>query len=289
MGNAIIVACPTCGALGKAGETCEFCGASIPLPNGSFSEDTTTHILIDKQTIPAEEFANKISKYHKVYPWEHNLAVVSIGDLQGVINRNGDLVVPLNYKVVKIVSDSFASLDKSLYDYNNQILYKDALTTIPRGEISISEGLDGQLLIKHKYTIDERARIDVCIYDLSQNKVVGSVSRSFYWGHKITIVPSFNGYILHFNESQDYFITKEGVKTGFNSIGYVETEDVLILNDHTKVNSSEDISLSFSNAKEQARSEIIKKEKSSSRKLVLLLGIPVLIVLLFGVINAIFS
>ena len=42
-------------------------------------------------------------------------------------------------------------------------------------------------------------------------------------------------------------------------------------------------------AKEQVKEEKNKKEKSSSRKIVLLFGIPILIVLLFGVINAIFG
>lgn len=154
MGNSIIVACPLCGALGKAGEPCEFCGATIPQPSGNTNAiQKDTRIIVEKQTVPAEEFASKISKYHRVEPWKHNLAVVSIGDLHGAINRNGDIVIPLNYNQI-ILSERYCLLDKFLYDKTNGALIKDVLYDkyYSRCEsIRVSDGIGKQIVIEGIY------------------------------------------------------------------------------------------------------------------------------------------
>ena len=154
MGNSIIVACPLCGALGKAGEPCEFCGATIPQPSGNTNAlQKDTRIIVEKQTVPAEEFASKISKYHRVEPWKHDLAVVAIGGLHGAINRNGDIVIPLNYSQI-ILSERYCLLDKDLYDKTNGALIKDVLYDKYYSHcesIRVSDGIGKQIVIEGIY------------------------------------------------------------------------------------------------------------------------------------------
>lgn len=146
----MIVACPLCGALGKAGEPCEFCGATIPQPSGNAS---ATSIVVEKQTVSAEEFVNKISKYQRVEPWKYDLAVVSIGNLHGAINRNGDIIFPLNYNYI-ILLERFCLLDKDLYDKTNGNLIKNVLHEeyySSNESVSISDGIGNQIVIEGIY------------------------------------------------------------------------------------------------------------------------------------------
>ncbi|MDD6772329.1 MAG: hypothetical protein PUD85_00010 [Bacteroidales bacterium] len=170
MGNSIIVACPLCGALGKAGEPCEFCGATIPQPSGNAKTTIkAASIIVEKQTVPAEEFASKISKYHRVEPWKHDLAVVAIGGLHGAINRNGDIVIPLNYNQI-ILSERYCLLDKDLYDKTNGALIKDVLSDkyYSRCEcIRVSDGIGKQIVIEGIY--DKKFNFEKNRWEYSQS------------------------------------------------------------------------------------------------------------------------
>ena len=93
--------CPGCGALGEVGSRCPFCGVTIRVPE-QLSEVRKAK-LVKKQTIPAEEFAEKISKYGYVGAFQKSgVAIVSIGSLHGLINRNGDLLIPLQYEDIQV-------------------------------------------------------------------------------------------------------------------------------------------------------------------------------------------
>lgn len=94
-------ACSSCGAIGAVGEVCEFCGNIIePKPDGR----TYSSRIVEKRTIPPDEFARKISCYRDISSFKDRCANVRIGELNGLVNLNGDLVLPLDYK--KIIWDS---------------------------------------------------------------------------------------------------------------------------------------------------------------------------------------
>lgn len=90
-------ACSSCGAIGAVGEVCEFCGNIIePKPDGR----TYSSRIVEKRTIPPDEFARKISCYRDISSFKGGCANVRIGDLNGLVNLNGDLVLPLDYKKI---------------------------------------------------------------------------------------------------------------------------------------------------------------------------------------------
>lgn len=197
MGNSIIVACPLCGALGKAGEPCEFCGATIPQPSGNTNAlQKDTRIIVEKQTVPAEEFASKISKYHRVEPWKHDLAVVAIGGLHGVINRNGDIVIPLNYSQI-ILSERYCLLDKDVYDKTNGALIKNVLHDdyYSRCEsIRVSDGIGAQIVIEaiydKKFNVEKyrwEYKISVEYFDIESKKTIYHNSESEYCDKEVII------------------------------------------------------------------------------------------------------
>lgn len=197
MGNSIIVACPLCGALGKAGEPCEFCGATIPQPSGNAKTTIkAASIIVEKQTVPAEEFASKISKYHRVEPWKHDLAVVAIGGLHGAINRNGDIVIPLNYNQI-ILSERYCLLDKDLYDKTNGALIKNVLHDdyYSRCEsIRVSDGIGAQIVIEaiydKKFNVEKyrwEYKISVEYFDIESKKTIYHNSESEYCDKEVII------------------------------------------------------------------------------------------------------
>lgn len=90
-------ACSSCGAIGAVGEVCEFCGNIIePKPDGR----TYSSRIVEKRTIPPDEFARKISCYRDISSFKGGCANVRIGELNGLVNLNGDLVLPLDYKKI---------------------------------------------------------------------------------------------------------------------------------------------------------------------------------------------
>ena len=88
------IACPFCGGLGGVGSICEYCGSVIQLSTPMLEKGFPK---TEKKTISGEQYAEKISKYQTVGEYHGKLAIVSIGQRFGLIDRNGDLRVGLEY------------------------------------------------------------------------------------------------------------------------------------------------------------------------------------------------
>lgn len=101
--------CPSCGAVGLVGETCEYCGTQIVA-----KEETATYEerIVSKRTINPMAFAQKVSVFKNVGEYICNCAVVSMGHLSGVINLNGDFIFPLEYGRIKLYNTGYVYLQK---------------------------------------------------------------------------------------------------------------------------------------------------------------------------------
>lgn len=97
--------CPACGAVGEVNSTCQFCGTTILLKEGATPSNAR---IIKKRTVTPQQYAERISIYEDVYASEesHYLRCVRIGNEEGIINLNGELVYPLQYVSIYIVSDT---------------------------------------------------------------------------------------------------------------------------------------------------------------------------------------
>lgn len=264
MGNSIIVACPLCGALGKAGEPCEFCGATIPQPSGNTNAlQKDTRIIVEKQTVPAEEFARKISKYHRVESWKHNLAVVSIGDLHGAINRNGDIVIPLNYQKVEIQSDPFIILYSDVcyvYDIEKQQIYNLGKRSIDM----VHSGLKGQIIITYvtKYYASTTSRSPIeylnCVIDIGTN----TNTRVEKAKSILEVLPDFNCYWSY----PAQFVSKDGIIKRFK--GNTKYKDNNLILETPKreitISPSEDLFAAIDSANEQYDKDRAAKQMESS-------------------------
>lgn len=105
--------CQCCSALGQVGDKCEFCGNTI-IGN---SQVGSVNFAPPRVAISAEVFADKVSKYKAVGKFnKSNVAVVEIGELKGVINKNGDLIVPLEYEEILINGDYINVYDGNTWE-----------------------------------------------------------------------------------------------------------------------------------------------------------------------------
>ena len=84
--------CPACGAIGEVNSTCQFCGTSILLKEGAIISDSR---IVKQRTVTPQQYAEKISIYHNVVGLNAEISKVCIGEQEGLINLNGDLVYPL--------------------------------------------------------------------------------------------------------------------------------------------------------------------------------------------------
>lgn len=87
------IPCPACGALGEIGSNCQFCNTTIVQKEGVIASDTR---IVEKRTVTPQQYAEKISIYHNVKSLDYAYSQVSIGDQKGIINLNGDLILPLD-------------------------------------------------------------------------------------------------------------------------------------------------------------------------------------------------
>lgn len=76
--------CPSCGGMGIVGSVCEYCGSVIQLSTPILEKGLSK---MGKKTISGEQYAEKISKYQKVGEYHGKLAIVSIGQRFGLIDR----------------------------------------------------------------------------------------------------------------------------------------------------------------------------------------------------------
>lgn len=86
------VPCPACGALGEIGSNCQFCNTTIVQKEGVIASETR---LVERRTVTPQQYAEKISIYHDIKSLSETYSQVSIGDQKGIININGDLILPL--------------------------------------------------------------------------------------------------------------------------------------------------------------------------------------------------
>ena len=86
------VPCPACGALGEIGSNCQFCNTTIVQKEGVIASNTR---IVEKRTVTPQQYAEKISIYHDIKSLIETYSQVSIGDQKGIININGDLILPL--------------------------------------------------------------------------------------------------------------------------------------------------------------------------------------------------
>ena len=84
--------CQACGAVGEVGEKCQFCGTTIELKEGVIPSNAR---IVRYRTVTPQQYADKISIYHKVETENNTVIKVSIGDQYGLVNLNGDLIYPL--------------------------------------------------------------------------------------------------------------------------------------------------------------------------------------------------
>jgi hypothetical protein len=124
------IICPNCGAQNSHYGKCEYCGTTIREPKA-----TTTAKQND-----AESFAQKIAKYRYVDPFIGGVAVVSDGGyLYGVINEQGDLVVPLSSVHIKnchgrlLLSSTKEKRDKILDSQGKLLAEADGIKYIEQG------------------------------------------------------------------------------------------------------------------------------------------------------------
>ena len=103
--------CQACGAVGEVGEKCQFCGTTIELKEGVIPSNAR---VVRYRTVTPQQYADKISIYHKVRSLG-NVLVVSIGEQYGVINLNGDLIYPLGDSEIRTVYGNVIAFD-DFYD-----------------------------------------------------------------------------------------------------------------------------------------------------------------------------
>ena len=145
----IIAPCPSCGALGEAGTKCLFCGMSIPKKDSSPKQPLIR--FADESSVRAEVFAKRIAKYHSVGNYESpGVSKVRIGSLYGLINRNGDIVVPIRYSDIEVSNGRWLFLhddnEVRLIDMQSwrSLNWKESSGA---EEYEVKEGLKDQLII----------------------------------------------------------------------------------------------------------------------------------------------
>lgn len=130
MSKEIIATCPQCGAQGKAGKFCEYCGTKIPMP-------------VKSQKAPKKENSKSPFSWYNVCPQGYEpdtksvvgnykeslfMVVINTNDdkynkRSGIINREGKFVVDPAINYLTIFADN--------YDYIN----RDQLSNLLTGEL----------------------------------------------------------------------------------------------------------------------------------------------------------
>lgn len=119
--------CPACGALGEVNCTCQFCGTTIILKEGTIATDSR---IVKQRTVTPLEYANKISIYQNIIGLNSVISKVTIGNQEGIINLNGDLVYPLGNESITKYKDNTIQignkfLDLNTFEYINNPYYND--------------------------------------------------------------------------------------------------------------------------------------------------------------------
>lgn len=108
--------CPACGALGEVNSTCQFCGTTITLKEGTIATDSR---IVKQRTVTPIEYANKISMYHNIIGLNSEISKVTIGNQEGIINLNGDLIYPLGNEHIKKYKDNIIQIGNQVLNLEN--------------------------------------------------------------------------------------------------------------------------------------------------------------------------
>ena len=161
--------CPACGAVGEVGSNCQFCGTAIILKEGAILSDAR---IVKRRTVTPQQYAEKISIYHNIVGLNAEISKVCIGEQEGLINLNGDLIYPLgNERITYGIQDNVVRIGRKCLNletfeytedvYSNKFvlekikLLSDAISNNPSEDGMISVGfaddIDG-LVIRNAST-----------------------------------------------------------------------------------------------------------------------------------------
>lgn len=189
--------CPQCGAMGEIGANCEFCGALIEAKDNS---TVCNELIPQRRTISSVEFAKKVSIFHNVGNFTEGIAVARIGQLNGVINLNGDLVLPLEYYSIDCDSDErylLIKTQKTKYGINEEchlVLLNDnrRMISIPRGPEHLKISRAYSLMADYNNSIlrhGEYERLFYYRYDNLETKAVLYFTMLFEYDHQCYVSP----------------------------------------------------------------------------------------------------
>ena len=109
--------CPACGAVGEVGSNCQFCGTAIILKEGAIPSDAR---IVKRRTVTPQQYAEKISIYHNVVGLNSEISKVSIGEQEGIINLNGDIIYPLgNERISKNIQKNIIKIGEKFLNLEN--------------------------------------------------------------------------------------------------------------------------------------------------------------------------
>lgn len=108
--------CPACGAVGEVGCNCQFCGTAIILKEGAILSDAR---IVKQRTVTPQQYAEKISIYHNVVGLNAEVSKVCIGEQEGIINLNGDLIYPLGNERIKRFKDKIVQIGDKFFNLEN--------------------------------------------------------------------------------------------------------------------------------------------------------------------------
>ena len=223
MSNKLYSACPVCGALGIVNEQCEFCGNTIPA--GNESNPTYDSRIVEKRTISPAEFAKKISIYHKVGVFSAGCAIASIGSLSGLINLNGDIILPIEHGNIQ-KDGRWAFIDGELMDVVTWTKINKSLGkkwTLDHVKYFEDDNLIAICTRTESFRYINGYREDcysnyMTVFDIKENKsliVRGYDNKEYKDWHYPSIDQVENGYLLEDKEYLFYDITKgEAIELG---------------------------------------------------------------------------
>ncbi|MBR5769955.1 MAG: hypothetical protein IKY20_00115 [Alistipes sp.] len=114
--------CPACGAVGEVGSNCQFCGTAIILKEGAILSDVR---IVKQRTITPQQYAEKVSIYHNIVGLDSEISKVSIGEQEGIINLNGDLIYPLGNEPIHKFKDKVVRIGRNLLNLETFELVKE--------------------------------------------------------------------------------------------------------------------------------------------------------------------
>ena len=207
MNNQVYIPCPSCGALGILGSNCAFCGSTIQ-GKGNMPQSST--LITARKTISDDEYIRKTSRFNWVGTFTKNdIAVVFAGGQYGVINRNADLIIPLDYDTISLVED-FVLLERKQSCCIISVKFWDYLKG-PDGEIITFSKIDDFTFVGECKTgqIDLQIGRRPCIYEPKNNTCIlmdidqhlyplgkGFALRNFEDGYELQFGHFYSGYVL---------------------------------------------------------------------------------------------